>query len=182
MQKHNVWSSTTSAVQVEDGTTLLVPPLFIDGSDQDDVMQGGRYGEIMDGAAGNDRIDGSDGHDSLEGRDGNDVLLGGRGDDRIAGGAGEDLMTGGEGRDEFFWHREELGGTDTITDFELGIDHLYLPQGMDTVLVAGTEGTALQLFDAGDSTLQQTILLQGVSWSPEAQSQAEMLERLLMPV
>lgn len=161
---------------------LSSPPLFLDGSDQDDLIQGLAHGEVMDGGAGNDRIDGGDGHDTLEGREGNDVLLGGRGDDRIAGGAGEDVMTGGEGADVFFWHREELGGTDTITDFELGVDYLYLPTGMSTVLVAGAEGTSLQLFDAGDSTPQQTILLQGVSWSPETLSQAEMLERLLMPV
>lgn len=60
---------------------------------------------------------------------GQDVISGGRGDDEIFGGAesdiikggkGNDLLNGGEGADYFLFGKYD--GTDTITDFELGID------------------------------------------------------------
>ena len=55
---------------------------------------------------------------------GNDVLNGLAGDDVLTGGAGSDRLTGGAGADTFVLN--SLAGTDTITDFVSGTDHLAL--------------------------------------------------------
>jgi Ca2+-binding RTX toxin-like protein len=55
---------------------------------------------------------------------GNDVLSGGAGDDVLNGGAGSDKLAGGAGADIFVLN--SLVGSDTITDFVSGTDHLNL--------------------------------------------------------
>ncbi len=108
---------------------------------------------------GNDRIDGGDGNDRISGNGGDDILLGGSGKDKIWGGDGDDLIRGGLGNDRLTgddrpggqgwgsrhnalkkWNKELGGsdtfvlavgeGTDTITDFELGIDFIGLADGL----------------------------------------------------
>lgn len=59
---------------------------------------------------------------SLTGSDVSNWLQGGYGDDILAGGRGADLLTGGEGADTFLF--APRGGTDHVTDFALGSDHL----------------------------------------------------------
>jgi Ca2+-binding RTX toxin-like protein len=55
---------------------------------------------------------------------GNDVLNGGAGNDVLSGGAGSDKLTGGAGADLFVL--DSQAGSDTITDFVSGTDHLGL--------------------------------------------------------
>lgn len=55
---------------------------------------------------------------------GNDVLNGAAGSDVLTGGAGSDRLTGGAGADIFVLN--SLAGTDSITDFVSGSDHLAL--------------------------------------------------------
>ncbi|NJM96233.1 MAG: hypothetical protein HC800_02625 [Phormidesmis sp. RL_2_1] len=81
------------------------------------------------GGAGNDRIGGKSGNDRLFGDAGNDQIWGDDGDDILRGGLGNDILTGdnfsgGQGRDTFILAAGE--GTDTITDFEIGIDTLQI--------------------------------------------------------
>ena len=65
------------------------------------------------------------------GHGGSDTLNGRGGDDYFDGGLGQDIMTGGTGKDGFsFFTLVESGTTsltrDLITDFELGIDKIFL--------------------------------------------------------
>ena len=89
------------------------------GSSGDDILFGGRGADSLDGGIGND---------SLYGGKGDDTLLGGLGDDFLSGENGNDFLTGGAGSDRFLLN---LGsGSDTILDFEVGIDKFALGNGL----------------------------------------------------
>ncbi|MBO9999345.1 MAG: metallophosphoesterase [Cyanobacteria bacterium SID2] len=76
------------------------------------------------GNGGDDRLEGQEGNDNLYGGQGNDTLLGDVGDDDLSGEMGDDLLTGGAGADRFIL--QTMDGTDTITDFEDGVDTFLL--------------------------------------------------------
>ena len=85
--------------------------------------------DIIHGGDGNDRIGGKGGNDELYGDEGDDSIWGDDGDDLIRGGAGNDILigdnfSGGVGADTFILAAGE--GTDTIIDFEVGIDLIAL--------------------------------------------------------
>jgi hypothetical protein len=76
-----------------------------------------------------DNLDGGFDADAIYGLAGNDLIDGGLENDTIVGGAGNDTLTGGAGEDSFVFELGDQGTTetpaqDTITDFELGVDHL----------------------------------------------------------
>jgi len=115
----------------------------IDGGDGNDVLRGdlnrrspqiGVGGDdTISGGNGNDRIGGKAGNDVLFGDAGNDSIWGDDGDDLIRGGGGDDVLTGddfsgGSGSDTFILAAGE--GTDTIVDFEVGIDFIGLADGL----------------------------------------------------
>jgi VCBS repeat-containing protein len=81
-------------------------------------------GHIYDAGNGKDVVTGGSGNDTLLGGNGVDRLDGGAGDDRIADGRGNDTLTGGSGRDTFVF--EQAGGSDTVTDFQVGVDRIEL--------------------------------------------------------
>ena len=94
-----------------------------------------------------DVINGQGGNDRLSGLSGDDLLRGQEGDDILAGGVGNDTLVGGAGVDTFVLNN--LGGLDTILDFEDGIDRLWLEalvfedlaitqSGDDTLLTVAT--------------------------------------------
>src|SRR5262249_18199091 len=85
---------------------------------------GGNLPGIIAGGNGDETLDGRGGDDFLFGNNGHNELLGGDGDDLLAGGRGDDVLTGGTGADTFVFGKS--GGADTVTDFELGVDHLRL--------------------------------------------------------
>ncbi|UCV09777.1 ExeM/NucH family extracellular endonuclease [Dechloromonas denitrificans] len=64
---------------------------------------------------------------SISGTAGRDSLVGSAGDDVISGGIGADTLTGGAGADQFVF-ASLRDGTDTITDFQPGIDRIVLTQ------------------------------------------------------
>jgi Ca2+-binding RTX toxin-like protein len=114
------------------------------GGDGDDVLRGDRNlrkaqvntpggDDIIYGGDGDDRIGGKSGNDTLYGGAGDDRLWGDDGDDILRGGLGDDILTGddfsgGQGRDTFVLAAGE--GTDTIVDFEVGIDFIGLAEGL----------------------------------------------------
>ncbi|NEO29619.1 MAG: calcium-binding protein [Symploca sp. SIO3C6] len=114
------------------------------GQDGNDVLRGdlnrrssqsGTAGgnDFIDGGAGNDRIGGKAGNDTLFGGVGNDQLWGDDGDDILHGGLGNDTLTGddsgnGYGIDTFVIAIGE--GTDTIMDFETGVDLIGMADGL----------------------------------------------------
>jgi serralysin len=93
----------------------------------------------------------------------NDILDGGSGDDLLIGGAGYDKMTGGLGADQFIINAR-AGETDTIRDFDHGIDQIGLGESFgfaslsDINFVSGTTPKATNvdptfLYNTGTGTL-----------------------------
>ncbi|WP_425274806.1 M10 family metallopeptidase C-terminal domain-containing protein, partial [Stappia indica] len=85
-------------------------------------------------------------------------IEGGAGNDTLDGGGGNDLLTGGSGNDTFAFL--SAGDTDTITDFENGVDTIRIgvgasnfsqvtvtDVGADTHLTFGSNTVILQNFD-----------------------------------
>ncbi|TFI57118.1 hypothetical protein E2493_16730, partial [Sphingomonas parva] len=97
---------------------------LLDGGAGRDALYGGSGDDVLLGGADNDTLDGGDGADRLDGGTGNDNVDGGAGNDTLDGGAGNDTLTGGAGKDVFLV--DDLGGTDTITDFVRGQDKIDL--------------------------------------------------------
>lgn len=113
------------------------------GENGDDSLGGASGADTVDGGAGNDRVDGGTGNDSLFGRAGSDTLIGGGGNDGLVGGDGPDRLTGGPGYDRFiFWTASSspVGGGDTITDFETGIDSILIDTPDNAGTFIGTSG------------------------------------------
>jgi Ca2+-binding RTX toxin-like protein len=79
------------------------------------------------GSSAADTLKGSTQADYIAGGNGNDWIGGGAGDDVIHGGAGRDYLTGGAGADTFYFvNTGEFG--DVITDFQAGVDKIYLAE------------------------------------------------------
>jgi Ca2+-binding RTX toxin-like protein len=98
----------------------------------------------------NDTLTGGAGNDRLNGRRGDDVLIGNAGNDILVGGLGDDTLTGGDGADRFVrWYSRT--GIDTITDFDVTEDALYVSaKGFSGDLVGGG-AIAPQQFALGSS-------------------------------
>ncbi|MDZ8082174.1 MAG: putative Ig domain-containing protein [Nostoc sp. DcaGUA01] len=87
---------------------------------------GNSVNNILTGNTGANILSGEDGNDSLFGDAGIDTLLGGAGDDVLTGGIGKDVLTGGTGRDSLYLTGTRAGGFDTITDFTVGDDTIFI--------------------------------------------------------
>ena len=99
----------------------------------------------------------------IEGTNGADLLFGTDEDDWMIDGRGADRLTGGEGSDTFQLTRDK-GVTDTITDYEVGVDSISL-QDQDFVYVQGRDvaggSVATLKHDNGDV---QDVFMAGVKW------------------
>ncbi|WP_213865970.1 tandem-95 repeat protein, partial [Vibrio crassostreae] len=110
---------------VSDGTTTL------NASSEVTVLN-----EVIGTLIG-ENLDGGFDADAIYGLAGDDILSGGEGDDTLTGGAGDDTLTGEIGADTFAFINGDEGtvGThavDTITDFEVGTDHIDISQFFDS--------------------------------------------------
>ncbi|MEM9926231.1 MAG: Ig-like domain-containing protein, partial [Cyanobacteria bacterium P01_D01_bin.50] len=92
------------------------------------LINGDSLNNTLYGGSLNDFFNGKEGDDFLYGRDGDDTLLGGSNDDLLQGDQGNDRLFGGSGKDTFVLSK--FTGTDTIYDFENGIDSLGLSQSL----------------------------------------------------
>jgi Ca2+-binding RTX toxin-like protein len=124
---------------------------FAYGRNGADLMFGGNGTDNFEGNTGNDTIFGDDGDDGLAGQEGDDSLVGGNGNDRLYGWLGNDILQGGEGNDSlygdsgndqltggagadtFYFGSDVIPGgafsnlgPDTITDFQPGVDKIWL--------------------------------------------------------
>lgn len=99
---------------------------------------------------GIENLIGSEAADSLTGTSGANQLSGGGGADFLNGNEGNDLLTGGAGAatDEFYFAPND--GTDTITDFQIGIDLINLTAFGFTTLSQISDN--LELSDDGTDT------------------------------
>ncbi|MEG4292804.1 Ig-like domain-containing protein, partial [Microcoleus sp. D2B6] len=106
----------------------------LNGNGGNDTLAGGNGGDILNGGDGNDLLQGDDSEESSNAKDiltggaGNDALYGGNGKDDLTGGTGNDILTGGNGSDTFIFAASD--GTDTITDFNDGLDYIGLSGGL----------------------------------------------------
>jgi phosphodiesterase/alkaline phosphatase D-like protein len=145
----------------------------ISGGDGDDILRGdldsrnpqvGIAGgnDTINGGNGNDDIGGKSGDDSLFGGDGDDNLWGDDGDDILRGGLGDDTLTGddfsgGSGVDTFILAIGE--GTDTIVDFEIGVDFIGLADGLTFAELSFASNT----ISVGDETLATVVGVESFS-------------------
>lgn len=86
----------------------------------------GAGGQVLGGGGGNDTILGGAGADILCGDPGNDQLFGLAGNDVLCDGGGQDSLSGGAGADVFVLTSD--GVTDSIVDFQTGIDRIDLSE------------------------------------------------------
>ena len=128
----------------------LVPPFTLD------LTTSHRFNYPIFGGAGNDRIGGKGGNDTLFGEEGDDQIWGDDSDDILRGGLGNDTLTGddfsgGSGSDTFILVVGE--GTDTLVDFQTGVDLIGLTEGLTFGSLSVTaDGDNIRI-DAGDETL-----------------------------
>lgn len=94
----------------------------------DDVINGQGGDDRIHGLGGNDLLRGGLGNDYLSGGQGDDILIGGEDNDWLSGGKGNNFLSGASGRDVFALKKGT--GTDTIADFEVGVDLIALPAGL----------------------------------------------------
>jgi len=90
-----------------------------------------RINNIIFGSTAGENLVGGDGADLIYGYQEADTINGGAGDDEIWPGSGNDAVTGGGGSDKFVLVDGE--GTNTITDFEEGVDFIGLGRKTDYV-------------------------------------------------
>jgi Ca2+-binding RTX toxin-like protein len=126
-------------------------PLKFKGSQQDDRLYGGEFGDVLLGRAGNDEL-----FDWV----GDNVLKGGKGDDLLVGGDGFNTLFGGAGADAFGFSLDATSppvGFGRIKDFEPGEDMIVL-HVFDLALPPGVLGK--QYFHKGTAatTAEQVII------------------------
>ena len=105
----------------------------IQGSGGNDYLYGGSSIDTLDGGPGTDYLRGDGGNDVLFGNSGTDYLKGGTGNDTLRGGTGVDVLQGGSGADDFEFRIADGTSTDTIEDFEVGVDQLKLGDGLQVI-------------------------------------------------
>ena len=118
-------------------------------TDDNDIIFGGDGSDRIGGKAGNDILSGDAGDDLIYGDDGDDILMGVTGNDVLVG----DNFSNGGGSDTFVFGNGD--GTDTILDFEVGIDRIGLVEGelafANLTLTQDGNNTLLGVADNGET-------------------------------
>ncbi len=111
---------------------------------------------------------------------GGDILYGDAGDDVLIGGLGDDELTGGFGSDTFRWNKDDLGGADTISDFELTHDKIELLglteaqlQSVKVQASAASESATIEIFSLDGVTTLQTMQLNFTNTESSSDSNLE---------
>ncbi|MGL5082333.1 MAG: alkaline phosphatase [Microcoleaceae cyanobacterium] len=146
---------------------------FIYGEEGNDLLRGDNNQRASGGVeGGDDTISGGLGNDRIGGKGGNDQLSGDDGNDRIWGDAGDDLIDGGLGNDRLWGDSGDAvggadifvlavgAGTDTISDFEVGIDLIGLAGGLMFAELALTSDNGSAAIALGEEVL---AVLSGVN-------------------
>lgn len=136
-----------------------------------DIATGGALADRLEGQKGKDKLNGAEGDDTLIGGNGKDTLSGGKGEDILRGGNGKDKLKGNKGDDElkggskadkFFF--ADGAGSDTILDFEDGVDLLHFKDvtsvsnfGDLTINRISNTETQIDYFD-GSNNVTLTVL------------------------
>lgn len=153
---------------------------FLDGGDGNDYLEGGRGGDLIDGGAGIDTLvyrfseggvtvnlgsgtaSGGDANgDTFYGveniwgsRTGNDTLIGSNGDNTFVEEGGNNILFGGGGSDTFTFMSSATPSSNTVLDFQVGVDRLALfDNGLDDLGFSETAAGTTVTYGAGDSVL-----------------------------
>ncbi|MEM8980751.1 MAG: DUF6851 domain-containing protein [Pseudomonadota bacterium] len=108
------------------------------GDAGEDNLRGGSGNDRLEGGADGDKLLGNQGNDVLLGQDGEDTLIGGAGRDVLMGGNDNDILRGGADADVFVFNLADTG-TDTLLDFEIGVDLLQVIGATDANQLAFTQ-------------------------------------------
>jgi VCBS repeat-containing protein len=174
---HGLTSTATVTVTV----TAIADGITVNAGNGDDLVNGTGGEDSLSGGNGNDAVYGLDGHDSLSGGNGNDSLYGGAGsdvlhgdngndlldggtgNDVLDGGNGNDTLTGGAGADKFVFGKG--GGNDIVTDFDTGLDRLFLADGaqVKSFKVEDVNHDGIQDLNIAFSNGGGSVVLLGVS-------------------
>jgi pimeloyl-ACP methyl ester carboxylesterase len=126
------------------------------GNQQSRIYAGSTSADDLRGESGkSEALYGGGGNDRLKGLSGNDHVSGGDGNDRLYGNAGNDRLKGGEGSDKFVFDSLLItGNVDTISDFSVADDAIWLDNAIFTKLALGTlnAGRFVIAAQAQDST------------------------------
>ncbi|MGE5658629.1 MAG: DUF4347 domain-containing protein [Actinomycetota bacterium] len=131
------------------------------GNEGTDLIFGGLGNDTVYGGKDNDTLCGGDGNDELFGNNNDDVICGGLGEDTLYGGKGNDILYGDEGNDVFSGDLGDdtlvggagndvfilapIAGTDTILDFQKGLDSIRLTGGLtfDQLSISGSSNASI---------------------------------------
>jgi Ca2+-binding RTX toxin-like protein len=113
----------------------------------------------MTAVSGNATLLGGSHATQFVGGTGNVVMQGGTSNDTFVGGSGHATMTGGSGPNLFEFTSQGVGGTDVITNFVSGQDHLYLEgQSLSYLQSQGdvtmSHGNTYISLDGGKTTIE----------------------------
>lgn len=136
---------------------------ILKGNNSDNLLVGSNDDDIMVGKKGDDTLYGFDGKDKLYGRAGDDTIYGGAGIDIIAGESGSDVLEGGEGADKFVFKSTDGDlDIDTILDFEVGTDDIFLRDITVESLIDSDAGAVL-IFDTGSTLILNDVTVDDLS-------------------
>jgi Ca2+-binding RTX toxin-like protein len=124
---------------------------MLDGTADDDIINGRGGNDTLNGQDGNDQLNGDDGDDVLYGARGNDTLHGGAGHDFLIGDADDDILYGDDGNDQFHdlqGANEQYGGD--------GDDLFYLEGAQTQAVIDG--GSGFDVFYLSGQSWAQSIL------------------------
>ena len=158
----------TSTIAVTTDRSDALAAQDITGTDNNDILTGGNFGDTLTGNDGDDVIDGGAGNDTLKGNSGNDTLIGGKGNDRLEGSYGDDIYIWnlGDGFDTIYDYNGGNTDNDTIK-FGEGIsfeDLLFERDGNDLVIYVNndkTQGITIQNYYSGYSQVEKLEFADG---------------------
>jgi len=158
----------TSTIAVTTDRSDALAAQDITGTDNNDTLTGGNFGDTLTGNDGNDVINGGAGNDTLKGNSGNDTLIGGKGNDRLEGSYGDDtyIWNLGDGFDTIYDYNGGNTDNDTIK-FGEGIsfeDLLFERDGNDLVIYVNndkTQGITIQNYYSGYSQVEKLEFADG---------------------
>jgi len=124
----------------------------VEGSPQDDQIQGNRLANILNGGGGADSILGFAGDDTIDGGVGNDSIAGAEGNDYLRGGDGVDLIVGMDGNDDINGNKgnDNLGGGNGDDWVVGGQDDDFLTGGEGFDIVYGNLGNDIARGENGN--------------------------------
>ncbi|ELS03177.1 glucose/sorbosone dehydrogenase [Xenococcus sp. PCC 7305] len=131
------------------------------GGSWKDVLLGGTDEDTLRGGAGDDKLFGEQDDDLLDGGTGNDTLKGGAGNDTLIAAQGNNRLFGGDGEDQFII--KSIEGRNLISDFELGVDRLGIPDNISLDQITITQNGSRTGTTVLDSLGRQIMVLNGIN-------------------